>query len=310
MAVIIKRVIYVLLSLTINLYIGAYLANKLSARAELRRGYALSRVGGISYPYFKLLKYLSKESSIMLWDVLVFMFSILIWSVVPISSNLAVMDIGSGFFASAFFYLAALAMLVLSSQSKYEFQLGNVLREAGMSITFFLPALLSFLSIMLVNRTISLKEIVNLQYNYWNIVYQPLGFFIVLISAILQVKILGLTRKNITLFSRNLERQGSGFSKAISRFAKYMLAFYLVAMINIFYLGGWLDLYFVDGNILLVIKFYLIFIAILLFDKAMPEIDNHKYLIDINWKFLVPVSVFNFMLTIGFLMLRNIFGVV
>ncbi|MGM0365651.1 MAG: NADH-quinone oxidoreductase subunit H [Actinomycetota bacterium] len=305
-----RTILYVLLILAINLYLGSYLVSKLSARAELRRGHALSRFGSITYPYFKLLKYLSKESSIMLWDVLLFLFAILVWSVVPITFNLVVMDIGSGFFTSALFYLIVLVMLVFSSQSKYEFQLGNVLREAGMAGTFFLPVLLSFFSIMLINRTIVLREIVNLQYVYWNIVYQPLGFFIVLVSAILQVKILGLTRKNVTLTSRMLERQGGGFPTAISRFAKYTLVFYLVAMINIFYLGGWLDLHFIDGNILLAIKFYIIFIFILLFDKALPEIDNYKYLVDINWKFLVPVSVFNFVLTIAFLILRNLFGMV
>ncbi len=308
MLVILRKVIYIFLCLAASLYIGSYLVEKISARTERRRGYSLTRLGGISYPYFSMLKYLSKESNIALWDGFVFIFSILIWSVIPVNADLVVMDISSGFFVSVFFYFAAIFMLVFSSESKYEFQLGNALREAGAAIAFFLPALLSFLSIILVNRTISLKEVVNLQYDYWNIVYQPLGFFIALISAILLVKILGLTRKNITLFSRILERQGSGLSKAISRFAKYMLTFYLVAMINIFYLGGWLDLRFIDGNIMLVIKFFLIFIVILLFDKAIPEIDNYKYLIDINFKFLIPVSVFNFALTAGFLVLRNLFG--
>lgn len=305
-----SKIIYVFLCIAASLYVGSYLVCKLSARVERRRGYALYRFGSISYPYYKLLKYFSKESHIVLWDILVFMFAVLIWSVVPITVNLAILDISSGFFVSVFFFLAALVMLVLSAQSKYDFQLGNALREAGMAAGFFFPALLSFLSVMLVSGTISLKEIVNLQYDFWNIVYQPLGFLVVLISTILLVKLLGLTRKNITLFSRVLERQGSGFSKAISRFAKYMLVFYLIAIINIFYLGGWRNLYFIHGNIMVAIKFVFILVVVLLFDKALPEIDNYKYLVDINWKFLIPVSLFNLVLTFGFLILRNIFGVV
>ncbi len=303
-----KRAIYVLLALSAALYAGSYLVCKVPARAERRRGYALFRFGSIGYPYFKLQKYLSKETNIILWDVLLFIFSLLIWSTVPLTGTLVIMDISSGFFVSAFFYLAVLVLLVLASESKYEFQLSNTLRKAGMAWAFFLPALFSFLAIMLLSRTVNMKEIVSLQFGYWNIVYQPLGFFIVLACTILLVKTLGLTRKNITLFSNNQQRQGSGLSKAIGRFAKYMAAFYLVALINIFYLGGWLDLYFIDGNIMLVIKFFLVFIVVLLFDKAIPDVDNYKYLVDINLKFLIPVSVFNLVLTLGFLSARNIFG--
>lgn len=310
MLMILKKVLYVFLTLGINLYICSYLMSKVSARVESRRGYAASRFGSITYPYFKTIKYLSKQSSINLWDALLFLFSILLWAVIPINASILILDFNSGFVVSILFYLAVLAMHVLAARSRYKWMPDHIFREAATIASLFLPVLISLISVIMINNTMNLKELVNQQYDYWNIVYQPLGFLVVFIVAVLQVKVWGLTRKNVTLYGRKIEKEGNGLPRALSRFSKYMLLFYIIALMSIFYWGGWLDLYFIDGNLLLILKFYVMFMLVILIEKAIPEIDSYKYIVDINWKFLVPVSVFNFLLTLIFLIVRKVYGLI
>ncbi|MDD3776088.1 MAG: NADH-quinone oxidoreductase subunit H [Actinomycetota bacterium] len=303
-----KRVLYMLLTLGINLYICSYLISKIPARAESRRGFTLTKAGSIGYPYFKLLKYLSKESRIGIWDIILFLLSLLLWSFVPLTSHIFILDIDSGFLIALFFLWAMLAVQVLAANSRHSRISENIFRQAAMAASLLIPAAVSFLSVIMVNQTMDLKELVNQQYDYWNIVQQPLGFLVVLIAAVLLLKVLGLTRKGSALSSRSIEVEGSGLPLAIHRFSKYMIVFCIIVLMNIFFLGGWLDLHLIDGNLFLIVKFYIMLGIIMLVDKAMPEIDSYKYIVDINWKFLVPVSLFNFGLTLAFLIIRNIYG--
>jgi len=75
-------------------------------------------------------------------------------------------------------------------------------------------------------------------------------------------------------------------------------------------LGGWKDLYFIKGEIFLPIKFFLIFIFLLLLRKATPRLDNYTYLVNINIRFLIPVAGINFIATLVFFIIRNIYGMI
>ncbi len=309
MGLILQKCGYIFAALVINLYICSYLGTKLGARIEQKKGIINTRFGGLGYPAIKFGKYITKQSMVNIYHLLLFVFSLLVWAILPITQNLFLIDINSNFFISILFYIIILMLLVFSSQPGYGFLFTNSFKQSVVLVSFFIPVLINFLSVIILARAINLKELVNLQYEYWNIVFQPLGFVLVFISIIVQVKILGIFRDN-NFSVGSLTSICQGLPGLINRIAKYVLLFYLIIMLNIFYLGGWLSLHFVSGWIMLGIKFYLIFIAILIFEKSIPELDNYKYLVDINWKFIAPVSVFNFVFTLIFLVYRNIFNLV
>ena len=131
-----------------------------------------------------------------IWVFLLFIFSTLIWTVVPITSNLVLIDIDSSLLVGILFFMIIIT-LNLSGQlvTRYQMVLGQAVRKIGSVLSFALPFYFTVASIILVNRTLSFKAVVSLQYDFWNIVYQPLGFVIGLISTVMILKFLELNRK-------------------------------------------------------------------------------------------------------------------
>lgn len=305
---IIKKFLYIFLILVVNLYICFYINSKLVSRMELRRGAGVGKAGGILYPAVRFFGYLSKNSKLNVWEVLIFLISFLIWSVIPITSNLILVDIDFGLFIGLFFYFLLLVLYTINgSNSSYKFITSSVTKKAGMLFSFFIPILFNILGVVLISKTFSIKEIVNAQYQYWNVVFQPLGFIIVFIAVLFNFKISGLRNSDTFLFFDNIDKEGKGLGRAIVRLSGYFGLFFLIILLNLLYFGGWQRLYFIRGELMLAIKFYVFFIIILLIDKATPNLNDYRYLSSINWKFLVPISCVNILLTIGFLAYRNIF---
>jgi NADH-quinone oxidoreductase subunit H len=311
MTTIFLKVLYLFLIVCINLYIGSYAVNKISARSEHRRGFTSSRLRGAGYPMLKMLKYLEKDSKILVWEFLLLFFSFFIWTIIPFTQWLDLIRLDADLLIALLFYIILLFLfLINSARSSYGFIFRNLTRNVLMVFTFLVPVFFSIASLVLINRTLTLKEIVGFQYQYWNIIYQPLGFVVFFIYAVLQVKLFGLTKVNTVLYSENIVKETGGFGRLILRIANYMLLFFIIVLMIILYLAGWQNLSFVNGNILFIIKFYAIFFIILLLDRATPSINDYKYLESINWKFLIPVSAANFLLTMIFFILRNIYNLI
>lgn len=311
MITILLKVIYLFLIVSVNLYIGTCLTNKIKARAEHRRGFAASRVGGFGYPLLKTFKYLEKDTRINIWGFFLLFFSFFIWTIMPFSQWLVLIRFDADLIIALLFYIILIFLfLINSSTSNYNVIFQNVSRSTLMMFTFLIPVFFSIASLVLINRTLTLREIVGFQYNYWNIIYQPLGFVVLFTSAVLQAKLFGLTKTNPVLYSENTEKEVSGFERFILRTANYNILFFLIVLMIILYLGGWQNFYFINGNILFIVKFYIIFVIILLLDRVTPDLNDHKYLITVNWRFLIPISAVNFLITIVFFILRNIYDLI
>ena len=312
MLIILKKIAYILIIAVTNLYICSYLGAKLSARMELRRGYKITRVGGIGFPAKRLFSHLARGPRIDIWGFMLFVFSLLIWTVLPIRADLVLVDIDSSLMAAFLFYLIII-ILNLSSQSRTRYGIirGQMGKKILSVISLAIPFFFSIASIVLLNKTLSLKEIVGIQYEYWNITYQPLGFIIALISVTMILKILGLNRKETMGISGIDEKEGGGLSKAVLRFSEYTIIIFMTYMIVILYLGGYKNLYFIRGDVILGIKFYVLFILILFFEKALGNsIYDTRLLMRINGRFLIPMSVINFIVTFAFFIFRNIYSLI
>jgi NADH-quinone oxidoreductase subunit H len=311
MLMIFKNVIYVFLIFAVNLAVCSYLINKVSARSELRRGFTASRAGSLGYPFLEISKYLAKSSRLGIWEIFLLFFSFFIWTIIPFSQTLILIKVDSDLLIAVLFYIVLVFFFIVNaSNSSYGFVWNNFLKKVLMMFSIFIPMLFSIASLVLINRTLNLREIVGFQYQYWNVIYQPLGFILMFTSAFAQFKLTGLVRKNTILFSENSEKEGAGFGRLITRVSNYSTLFFLLVIIVILYFAGWQNLYFVNGNIMFILKFYILFFLILLLDKATPRLDDYNYLISINWKFIVPVSAVNFILTIVFFILRNIYNLI
>jgi NADH-quinone oxidoreductase subunit H len=311
MAIILKKVIYIILIFGVNLYLASFLSGKLNARMDLARGYISTRARGLSYPFIRILRFLSKDHKINFWEFLIFFFSFAIWAVIPLSSNLIIVDLDYNLLAGFLFYIIIIFLnMANASRTEHNYIYSNIAKKTVQILAFFVPVLFCSASIVLVTRVLSLGEIVNFQYQYWNVIYQPLGFITVFASILLHFKLLGISSKNPVLYSENIDKEGLGFGRLITIISNYTILFFLIVILNIFYLGGWQQLFFINGEIMFALKFYIVFVILILLDKATPRLSSYDYLVSINGRFLLLMAAVNFLITLVFFILRNIYNLV
>ena|GEM_PF-691296 len=310
MLFILKKIAYVLAVVLLNTYICAYLGAKLSARMELRRGYRLTRIGGIGFPAVRALSCLSKGSAAGFWSYMVFIFSIIIWGVVPFTAELILMDMGANLLVALILLLITVALNVTGAEGTgYGIVEGRIIRKTVSVLSLTIPYYISIASLVLAGRTLNLKEMVDFQRDYWNIVYQPLGFVTAIFSVIMILKVLGLNREGKQGLSGINRREGPGPAVAFFRFSGYSVVLFMTYLITILYLGGYKNLYFVRGDVMLGIKFYVLFIFILFAEKALgSSMTEAGILMRVSGKFLIPMSIINLAITLGFFIYRNIYG--
>lgn len=309
MLLILEKTTYVLTIAVLNIYICSYLAAKLSARMELRRGYRETRIGGIGFPALRALSHLAKDSSAGLWSYLIFIFSLLVWTAVPFSMRLILIDMESNLIMAIMFLLIAL-ILGLTGLEKASNGLvwGQASKRIVSALTILIPFIICIASLILASRTFNLKEIVDLQRDYWNIVYQPLGFIISVLSAALLFRVSGLGQEGGPGIAA-WDCSGRGFIRAVSRFSHYSIILFMVYLITLLYLGGYKDLYFIRGYVMLGIKFYTVFIFILFAAKALGNnLSDMRIFMRISAKFLIPLAMINLVITLGFFIYKNIYG--
>lgn len=311
MLIVFKKMFYIFAVLLVNLYICEYIGNKLTARIELRRGYRITRIRGAGFPLIRFFKYLSRDNKINIWTFFIFLLSFLMWSAVPITANLVLIEMDYSLLVAITFYIGLIIILFFnSSRTSYSAIFSEASKKVLILLSFLAPVLFSIVSIVLISKTLSLKEIVNSQYQYWNIIFQPLGFITFFISLFLQLKLLGISRKSYLSTEIDIGKEGIGLGKIVEKISVYMIVLFLIIILNILYLGGWQNIYFIRGEIMLAVKFYFIFILLLLMDKTIGRIDSYKLLVRINWKFLIPVSLVNFIVTLGFFIARNVYSLI
>ena len=122
MLIILKKVFYILALLLVNLYICEYINNKLTARMDLRRGYRISGAKGIGFPLVRFFKYISRSEKINIWTFFIFLLSLLIWSVVPITANLVLIEMDYSLLIALTFYIILVILLFFNaSENFFEF---------------------------------------------------------------------------------------------------------------------------------------------------------------------------------------------
>jgi len=305
-----KKIAYILIIVSLNTYICSYLSVKLSARMELRRGYRETRIGGIGFPFIRLMSYIGRDSSTSIWAFMTFIFSLLIWGMVPFTGEIALVDMDLDLIAALLFLLITVILnIACMSRTRYGIIWGQVSKKILYVITLIIPFLISIASLVMVSKTLSLTETVDLQRDHWNAVYQPLGLIISIISVVLIYRVIGLSREGRLGLSAIDRSEGMGLTGAISVFSRYSVVMFMTFLITLLYLGGYKNLLVVRGEIMLGIKFYVLFIFILFASKALgSNISDANIFMRISGKFLIPLSIINFAITLGFFIYRNIYG--
>nr|YP_010257100.1 NADH-plastoquinone oxidoreductase subunit 1 [Ormosia fordiana]QUV75484.1 NADH-plastoquinone oxidoreductase subunit 1 [Ormosia fordiana] len=318
------------LGITISVLAIVWLEREISAGIQQRIGPEYAGPWGVLQALADGTKLLFKENLIpSRGDIRLFsigpsisVISILIsYSVIPFGYNFVLSDLNIGVFLwIAISSIAPIGLLMsgYGSNNKYSF-LGG-LRAAAQSISYEIPLTLCVLSISLLSNSLSTVDIVDTQSKYgfggWNLWRQPIGFIIFLISSLAECERLpfDLPEAEEELVA-GYQTEYSGIKFGLFYVASYLNLLISSLFVTVLYLGGSnisIPYIFVSeffeinkaygvfgttiGIFITLAKTYLFLFISITTRWTLPRLRMDQ-LLNLGWKFLLPISLGNLLLT-------------
>nr|YP_010225391.1 NADH dehydrogenase subunit 1 [Muehlenbeckia australis]YP_010225474.1 NADH dehydrogenase subunit 1 [Muehlenbeckia axillaris]YP_010499655.1 NADH-plastoquinone oxidoreductase subunit 1 [Muehlenbeckia complexa]UDD73647.1 NADH dehydrogenase subunit 1 [Muehlenbeckia australis]UDD73730.1 NADH dehydrogenase subunit 1 [Muehlenbeckia axillaris]UDD73813.1 NADH dehydrogenase subunit 1 [Muehlenbeckia complexa]UWT59189.1 NADH-plastoquinone oxidoreductase subunit 1 [Muehlenbeckia complexa] len=325
-------ILILILGITIGVLVIVWLEREISAGIQQRIGPEYAGPLGILQALADGTKLLFKENLLPakgdkgLFSVgpSIAVISILLsYSVIPFSYRLILVDLSNGVFLwIAISSIAPIGLLMsgYGSNNKYSF-LGG-LRAAAQSISYEIPLTLCVLSISLrvISNSLSTVDIVEAQSKYglwgWNLWRQPIGFLVFIISSLAECERLpfDLPEAEEELVA-GYQTEYSGIKFGLFYVASYLNLLVSSLFVTVLYLGGWnfsipyifvTDLFGINARdgifettidifITLAKTFLFLFISITT-RWTLPRLRMDQ-LLNLGWKFLLPISLGNLLLT-------------
>jgi NADH-quinone oxidoreductase subunit H len=199
--------------------------------------------------------------------------------------------------------------------SNNKFSLLGAIRASAQMISYEVAMGLSIIALILMTGTLSLREITLLQaggvgsdWNFWNVVYQPIGFMIFLICAFAECN-----RTPFDLPECETELVGgyhteySSMKLGFYLFAEYINMFISAAVISTLYFGGYNFPFMNDlglaHNVITILGTVVLFgkitFFIFFFMWIRWTVPRFRYdqLMNLGWRILIPLALVNILIT-------------
>lgn len=318
---------------TVGVLISVWLERKISAAAQQRIGPEFIGPLGVLAPLADGLKLVFKEDIVpaqsdsllfTLGPVIVSIPVFLSYLIVPFGQNLIITDVGTAIFLwIALSSIQPIGLLMSGYASNNKYSLLGGLRAAAQSLSYEIPLALSVLAIVMMSNSLSTIDIVQQQSGYgilgWNVWRQPAGLLIFWIAALAECERLpfDLPEAEEELVA-GYQTEYSGMKFALYYLASYVNLVLSCLIVAILYFGGWESPIPISmlGDVLgvsettpwlqvinavlgitmtLIKAYFFLFFAILL-RWTLPRVRIDQ-LLNLGWKFLLPVSLVNLLLT-------------
>ncbi len=322
-----------LIGATVGVLTCVWLERKISAAAQQRIGPEFIGPLGLLAPVADGLKLVFKEDIIpaqadpllfTLGPIIVVIPVFLSYLIVPFGQHLLITDVGMGVFLwIALSSVQPIGLLMAGYSSNNKYALLGGLRAAAQSISYEIPLALSVLAIVMMSNSLSTVDIVNQQSGYgilgWNVWRQPAGFIIFWIAALAECERMpfDLPEAEEELVA-GYQTEYTGMKFALFYLSSYVNLVLSALLVSVLYLGGWdfpvpinlianwfgvseaspvLQIIAASLGITMTLlkAYFLVFLAILL-RWTVPRVRIDQ-LLDLGWKFLLPVSLVNLLLT-------------
>lgn len=339
LALIIEKLVLIVIVVMASLVIAMYTTfaeRKVAAVLQDRRGPNRAGPFGMLQPLADGLKLFFKEEIIpnfsskalfILGPALAMLTAIMTGAVVPWGDKvhffdrdiaLQIADVNVGIlYVFAVVSMGVYGIMIGGWASNNKYSLMGALRAASQIISYELAMGISLIALLMVTGTLSLKEMVlDQQSGYWNIIYQPLGFLIFLICAFAECN-----RTPFDLAEAENELVGgyhveySSMKLGFYLFAEYINMFISSVIMATLFFGGY-DIPFLDeslydpnwmalfGIMMLMVK---VVGFIFLFMWVRWTIPRFRYdqLMHLGWRVLIPLALFNMLLTGALVLLKQ-----
>ncbi len=288
-----------------------WVERKIAARVQDRLG--PNRVGpwGLLQPVADAVKLLTKEDITPqgadkfiynLAPIIAFASIVLLWAVVPftplhVGANLAIgvlyfMAVGS---------IATIKVMVAGWSSNNKYALLGAFRPIAQLLSYEVPLVLALIVPVMIAGTMSLQELTVAQQGMWFVFMAPVAaviFFIANLAEVGRAPFDLLEAESEIIAGYNIEY--SGFKFGMFMAGEFMHAFTVCVLTAVIFLGGWSGPLVhelpVLGFVWLGLKTAVVYIFMLVLRSTVPRVRIDQ-LMAFNWKFLVPISIINLLVT-------------
>lgn len=315
--VLIKGIVLILILFGCAAYM-TFLERIILARVQLRLG--PNRVGplGLLQPIADGIKLLTKER-FQPADVEIFTYwlapaislfiALFVFVLIPIGDtvqifghqvSLRIADINAGIvFLLAFSSLSVYGIVLSGWASNNRYSMLGGLRGTAQSISYEIPMGISLLTVILQAGTLSLPGIVEAQREHWFIWTNPISFIIYVITAFAETN-----RAPFDLPEAEHELTGGyhteygGMKFAIFFLAEYINILAVSSIAITLFLGGWLGP--TETPLIWFFVKLAFFVFFFMWVRATLPRLRYDQLMSFGWKFLIPLSIFNLIVTAYF----------
>ena len=299
-----------------------YAERKICAFFQCR--YGPNRVGplGLMQPIADMFKMLIKEiitikdSDKFLYGLapfLVIISSMLTFGCMPFGKGLLTLDFNIGvFFIMAVSSIGVLGILLAGWSSNNKFTLIGAMRSGAQMISYELSIGLSILSVVVYAGTMQTSQIIAAQENAWFLfsghIPMMIAFIIYLIAGTAETNRgpFDLPEAESEL-TAGYHTEYSGMHFGFYYLAEYLNMFIVSGIASLLFLGGWMPLHiagweafntvmdYIPSVVWFFMKTAIIMFIIMWFKWTVPRLRIDQ-LIKFEWKYLLPIGLFNLLL--------------
>jgi len=295
---------------------------KVSAWMQVRLGPNRVGPGGMFQTVADTLKLIVKEGMtpanvdrflFNLAPFIVMIVSMVILAPLMFAKNFQIWDINIGIlFITAISSVSVIGILMAGWASNNKYSLLGAMRSGAQIVSYELSAGLSVLCIVVLTGSLRISDIINSQADGWWIfkghipIIIAFVIFIIAVTAETNRAPFDLAEAESEL-TAGFHTEYSGMKFALFFLAEYVNVFIVCAIGATLFLGGWMPLHFGGSNKFNEIMdyipsslwffgktFFLIFI-IMWFRWTFPRLRIDQ-LLNLEWKYLLPISMFNLLL--------------
>jgi NADH-quinone oxidoreductase subunit H len=325
MALAIECVIVILLSISLFAILGLVLVlmeRKVAAHIQIRLGPNRVGPGGMFQTVADTLKLIMKEGLVPdkadkflfnLAPFVVMMVGMLLLAPIAFAKNFQIWDINIGvLYISSVSSLSVIGILMAGWASNNKYSLLGAMRSGAQIVSYELSAGFAVLTIVVLTGSLQISEIVNAQQNGWWIFKGHIPAVIAFVLYIIAVTA-ETNRAPFDLAEAESEltagfhTEYSGMRFALFFLAEYINIFIVCAIGATLFFGGWMPLHignweafnhimnYIPSSVWFMGKTFFLIFLIMWFRWTFPRLRVDQ-LLNLEWKYLLPISLFNLLL--------------
>jgi NADH-quinone oxidoreductase subunit H len=315
--IIVAQILAIVVPLLVSVAYLTYFERKVIASMQLRRGPNVVGPWGLLQPLADGAKLFVKETILpagsnkllfVMAPMLIFVLSLVAWSVIPFGEGMVLADINVGllyFFAISSLGVYGVIMAGWASNSKYAFL--GALRSAAQMVSYEVSIGFVVITVILCAGSLNLSDIVEAQKTVWFAIPLLPMFVIFFVSALAETN-----RAPFDLPEGESELVAGYFVEYSSMtFALFFLGEYanmilMSAMTVVLFMGGWLPLFdiapfnWIPGPIWFFAKIAFVLFCFLWVRATFPRY-RYDQLMRLGWKVFLPFSLLWVAITAGVL---------